>query len=159
MAGDGSTPGRPFPLGATPVPGGVNFSVWARDAAGMELCLFDRAEDARPSRVLTLERRSNRSYHYWHVLVPGLRPGQLYGWRARGPFDPQRGLRFDPLKLLLDPYARAVVVPPGYDRQAASRPGDNAGTATARPYGSRSSFSGSKRSPRRGSNGPRARQP
>ncbi len=129
MAGDGSTPGRPFPLGATPVPGGVNFSVWARDAASVELCLFDRAEDAQPSRVLTLERRPNRSYHYWHVLVPGLRTGQLYGWRARGPFDPGRGLRFDPLKLLLDPYARAVVVPPGYDRQAASRPGDNAGTA------------------------------
>ncbi len=129
MAADGSMPGRPFPLGATPVPEGVNFSVWARDASSMELCLFDRVEDARPSRILSLERRTNRSYHYWHVLVPGLRPGQLYGWRARGPFDPRRGLRFDPLKLLLDPYGRAVAVPPGYDRQAACRPGDNAGTS------------------------------
>jgi isoamylase len=129
MASDGSRPGRPFPLGATVTPEGVNFSVWARDATGMELCLFDRADDARPSRILPLEHRTSRSYHYWHVLVPGLRPGQLYGWRARGPFDPSRGLRFDPLKLLLDPYGRAVAVPGGYDRQAACRPGDNAGVA------------------------------
>ena len=92
-------------------------------------CLFDRAEDARPSRVLTLERTANRSYHYWHVLVPDVRPGQLYGWRARGPFDPARGLRFDGQKLLLDPYGRAVAVPASYDRRAACRPGDNAGAA------------------------------
>jgi glycogen operon protein len=129
MSQDGTSRGKPFPLGATPSPGGVNFSVWAREAASMELCFFDRAEDARPSRVVALQPNGNRSYHYWHVQVPELRPGQLYGWRARGPFDPSRGLRFDPQKLLLDPYGRAVAVPPGYDRQAACRPGDNAGAA------------------------------
>jgi glycogen operon protein len=95
----------------------------------MELVLFDRADDARPSRVVPLEPASNRTYHYWHVFVPGIRPGQLYGWRARGPFDPSRGLRFDGDKLLLDPYGRAVAVPAGYDRGAACRPGDDAGTA------------------------------
>ncbi len=129
MSQDARRPGNPFPLGATPSPEGVNFSVWARDAAAMDLCLFDRAEDARPSRVLTLERAANRSYHYWHVLVPDVRPGQIFGWRARGPFDPSRGLRFDGQKLLLDPYGRAVAVPASYDRGAACRPGDNAGAA------------------------------
>jgi glycogen operon protein len=123
------TPGNPFPLGATPGASGVNFSVWARDASRMELVFFDRAEDARPSRVVALEPVPNRTYHYWHVLIPGIEPGQLYGWRAQGPFDPSRGLRFDGEKLLLDPYGRAVAVPAGYDRGAASRPGDNAGTA------------------------------
>ncbi len=123
------TPGNSYPLGATRCASGVNFSVWARDASRMELVLFDRAEDARPSRVVTLEQEPNRTYHYWHVLVPGIEPGQLYGWRASGPFDPSRGLRFDGEKLLLDPYGRAVAVPAGYDRDAACRPGDDAGTA------------------------------
>jgi glycogen operon protein len=129
MTRDEPTPGNPFPLGATPGASGVNFSVWARDASRMELVLFDRADDGRPSRVVPLEPVSNRTYHYWHVLVPGIEAGQLYGWRAYGPFDPSRGLRFDGDKLLLDPYGRAVAVPTGYDRGAASRPGDDAATA------------------------------
>jgi glycogen operon protein len=124
----GLEPGRPFPLGATPGPDGVNFSVWARHASRVELALFDRA-DAPPSRVLALDESVHRSYHYWHAFVPGLRAGQLYGWRAHGPFDPSRGHRFDGEKLLLDPYARAVVIPRGWDRGAASRPGDNAAAA------------------------------
>jgi isoamylase len=122
-------PGKPYPLGATPTPQGTNFAVWARDATRLELCLFDRAEDARPSRVIALEPQGHRSYHYWHALVPGVGPGQRYGLRAYGPFDPSRGLRFDPEKLLLDPYGVAVDVPPTYDRAAAARRGDNAGTA------------------------------
>ncbi len=128
MVGD-PQPGRPHPLGATPTADGVNFSVWSRNAAQVELLFFDRVEDARPSRILALDPLSNRTYHYWHVRVPGVRPGQLYGWRASGPFDPRRGLRFDGQKLLLDPYGRAVALPTGYDREAASRPGDNAGSA------------------------------
>jgi len=129
MSGGALHPGRPFPLGATPQADGVNFSVWARDATQVELLLFDRVEDGRPSRVVPLRRGLHRTYHYWHARVDGLRPGQLYGWRASGPFDPARGLRFDPQKLLLDPYGRALAVPPGYDRAAAARPGDNAATA------------------------------
>src|SRR5574342_146917 len=104
--------GRPFPLGATPSPGGVNFAVWSRNASQVELLLFDRPGDARPALAVPLDPARNRTYHYWHVFLPGVRPGQLYGWRAAGPFDPGRGLRFDGGKLLLDPYGRAVAVPP-----------------------------------------------
>ncbi len=107
----------------------MNFCVWARDAAHVELALFERADDARPSCVVSLDPSVNRTHHYWHVFIPGLRHGQMYGWRARGPLDPARGLRFDGDKLLLDPYGRAVAVPSGYDRARARVPGDNAGTA------------------------------
>jgi isoamylase len=119
------TPGRSFPLGATLVDGGVNFCVYSGRAKYLELLLFDGATDAEPAHVIRLDARTHRTYHYWHAFVPGLRPGQVYAYRAIGPFDPARGLRFDPAKILLDPYARAVVVPDGYDRAAASRPGDN----------------------------------
>jgi glycogen operon protein len=121
-------PGVPHPLGASLVPGGVNFSVWARDAEGVELVLFDAA-DGPPSRVVSLDPAVHRTYHYWHVLVRGVGAGQHYGWHARGPFEPARGLRFDREKLLLDPYARAIAVPRGYDRAAAARLGDDAATA------------------------------
>ena len=129
MAAADVLPGRPYPLGATPVEGGVNFSIWSRDATGVDLLLFDRPEDHHPSRVVPLRRGPHRTYHYWHVRLPGVQAGQCYGWRARGPLDPSKGLRFDGDKLLLDPYARAVAVPRGYDRGAAGRPGDNAGVA------------------------------
>ena len=79
--------------------------------------------------MIRLDARTHRTYHYWHAFVPGLRPGQVYAYRAIGAFDPGRGLRFDPAKLLLDPYGRAVVVPDCYDRDAASRPGDNTAVA------------------------------
>ena len=122
-------PGRTWPLGATATAEGVNFSVWARHASSVELLLFDRAEDARPARVVRLEAPRHRTYHYWHALVPGVVPGQVYGLRAHGPFDPARGFRFDGEKLLLDPYGRAVAVPASYDRDAARRRGDTARTA------------------------------
>jgi glycogen operon protein len=95
----------------------------------MELLLFDGADAARPSTVITLDPASNKTYHYWHVFVHGLKPGQLYGFRAHGPFDPARGLRFDAGKVLLDPYGKAVAVPEGYSRKAASEPGENTATA------------------------------
>ena len=76
-----------------------------------------------------LSIRRHRTYHYWHVFVPGLKPGQIYGYRAHGPFAPERGLRFDGEKVLLDPYGLAVAVPEAYNRRAASRPGDNAAVA------------------------------
>ena len=89
-------PGSPYPLGATIRPAGVNFSVFSKSSARVELLLFDGAEDARPSAVIPLDPASNRTYHYWHVFVPGVQAGQIYGYRACGPFEPQRGLRFDP---------------------------------------------------------------
>jgi glycogen operon protein len=121
--------GRSYPLGATVGGGGVNFSVFSRTATGAELLLFDREDAAAPSRVIRLDPVANRTYHYWHIFVPGVRPGQLYGYRFEGPAQPDRGLRFDPGKVLLDPYGRGVVVPKNYDREAARHPGDNAATA------------------------------
>ena len=126
---DGETIGRSSPLGATVVPGGVNFSIYSRNASGVELVFFEREDDARPSRVITIDPAANRTYHYWHVFAPGVKEGQLYGYRVHGPFDPASGMRFDPTKVLLDPYGRGVVVPKNYSREAACRKGDNAGVA------------------------------
>jgi glycogen operon protein len=119
----------PAPLGATVSSGGVNFSVFSKDASLIELLLFDRADDATPSRVIPIDATRNRDYHYWHVFVPDLGPGQLYAYRASGAFDPANGLRFDSAKTLLDPYGRGVAVPTGFSRAAASRPGVTAATA------------------------------
>jgi isoamylase len=120
--------GRSAPLGASCVPGGVNFSVYSRNASGVEVVFFNAEDDAQPARVIKIDPSSNRTYHYWHVFVPGIRPGQLYGYRVEGPFDSTRGLRFDAAKVLLDPYGRAVVVPKNYSRTAACREGDNSAT-------------------------------
>src|SRR5262245_48205877 len=122
-------PGRSAPLGATVADGGVNFSLFSRTATGVELLFFDREDDPKPSRVVRLDSADNRAYHYWHVFVPGVRPGQIYGYRVEGPSAAANGLRFDPAKVLLDPYARGVVVPKNYCREAARRQGDNATTA------------------------------
>ncbi len=122
-------PGRSSPLGANPTPTGVNFSVYSRSATWMELVLFDDVDDTEPSRVLTLDRHNNRTFHYWHIEVSGLAPGQAYGWRADGPSNGDSGLRFDPSKLLLDPYACAVGVPAAYSREAARGREDTTATA------------------------------
>ena len=115
------TQGISAPLGASVTPGGVNFSVFSRQATAIEILLFDGVDDTRPTRTVRLDPTLNRTFHYWHAFVPGLRPGQLYGYRVEGPRDPDRGLRFDPGKLLLDPYGRAVTVPERYSREAACR--------------------------------------
>ena len=116
--------GTGFPLGATVFPGGVNFSVFSRQATRLELLLFDGVDQAQPSGVIELDPRHHRTYHYWHVFLPGIGPGQLYAYRAFGPYAPERGLRFDPSKILLDPYGRAVVVPEAYSRSLAGRYGE-----------------------------------
>jgi glycogen operon protein len=121
--------GRSCPIGATPVAGGVNFSIYSRNATAVNLLFFDREDDERPARVIPIDPVSNRTYHYWHVFVPDAQPGQLYGYRVHGLFDPANGLRFDSSKVLLDPYSLAVVVPKNYSRDAAAEPGDNAATA------------------------------
>ncbi len=95
----------------------------------MELLLFDGEDDARPTRVIPIDPAANRTYHYWHVFVSGVRPGQIYGYRVHGAWDPANGMRFDPTKVLLDPYGRGVVVPKDYSREAARRETDNAATA------------------------------
>src|SRR6266700_3347338 len=122
-------PGNSSPLGATLGPAGANFSVFSRHATGVELLLFDCVDDPRPSLLIPIDPAANRTYHYWHVFVPGVKSGQMYGYRVEGPADPARGMRFDPAKVLLDPYGRGVAVPPTYSRDAASRPGENTPSA------------------------------
>ncbi len=123
------SPGQCSPLGATIVAGGANFSLYARSATRAELLLFDREDDALPSRVVPIDPATGRAYHYWHTFVPGVLPGQLYAYRVDGPSALERGLRFDSRKVLLDPYGRGVVVPKSYTRAAASLEGDNAASA------------------------------
>ena len=122
-------PGKSFPLGATLVPGGANFSVFSKHSTGAQLLLFDDVDASKPSRVIDLDPRTNRTYHYWHVFVPGVTAGQIYAYRVAGPSDPERGLRFDPEKVLLDPYGKCIARPTGRSRDAARRRGDNAATA------------------------------
>jgi isoamylase len=121
--------GKSFPLGATLAPEGANFSVFAKHHATVQLLLFDDVDAARPSRVINLDPRANRTYHYWHAFVPGIAAGQVYAYRVAGSFDPKRGLRFDPNKVLLDPYGKCIARPARRSREAARHPGDNAATA------------------------------
>jgi glycogen operon protein len=122
-------PGKTAPLGSTVNRDGANFSVFSKSSTHLELLLFERVDDEKPSTVIPLDRMSNRTYHYWHVFVPGIQAGQVYGYRAFGPYRPDRGLRFDPDKVLIDPYARAMAVPKCYSRLAASTAGNNCATA------------------------------
>src|SRR5215472_7883998 len=105
--------GKSFPLGATLVAGGANFSVFAKHSTGAQLVLFDDVDAPEPARVIDLDPRVNRTYHYWHVFVPGVAAGQIYGYRISGPFNPERGLRFDPDKVLLKVHCPAGRTQPG----------------------------------------------
>jgi len=98
-------PGDPYPLGATWDGKGVNFAVYTENATQVHLCLFDESKDAAETAVVQLTERSN---HVWHAYLPGIKPGQLYGYRMHGPYEPQQGHRFNRNKLLIDPYAKAI---------------------------------------------------
>lgn len=98
-------PGLPFPQGATALEGGVNFAIFAESAEAVDLCLFVSPRSRRESQRIRLNHQTGG---VWHAFVPGLGAGQLYGYRVHGPYDPERGLRFNPNKLLLDPYAKAI---------------------------------------------------
>ena len=117
--------GRSFPLGAAVHPDGVNFSLYSKSSTAVHLLLFDSPDDEQPSRVIELDPKRNRTFHYWHVFVADIGPGQIYGYRAYGPSNPNSGLSFDPQKILLDPYGYGVVMPRRFSREAAKRPGDN----------------------------------
>src|ERR1700704_1543064 len=129
IAANAVEPGKSFPLGASLVADGSNFSVFSKHASAVELLLFNGADDTRPSRVIDLDPRTQRTYHYWHAFVPGVEAGQIYGYRAHGPFVPEKGLRFDVGKVLLDPYAKCVATPSRTSRVAARSHGDDAATA------------------------------
>ncbi len=103
-------PGRPHPLGATPDSTGVNFAIFSRNATGVDVCLFD---DAGTETRFPLRERTR---HVFHGRLEGVKPGQRYGFRVFGPYDPKNGHRFNPQKLLVDPYARAIVGKPDYKK-------------------------------------------
>jgi len=117
--------GVAYPLGASLVPGGVNFSVYSRTADGLDLLLFDAPDSAAPALVIPLDPEKNKTYYYWHVFIAGIKPGQLYGYRAHGPYSPVQGMFFDDQKVLLDPYSLCTMDVGNYDRGRAARPGDN----------------------------------
>jgi glycogen operon protein len=118
-------PGSRYPPGAKAFPDGVNFSVFSRHATGVTLHLYDREESVAPFQVIRLDPEENQTFFFWHVFVEGLRPGAFYTWRVSGPDNRrEKGYRFDPQKDLLDPWARAVS-DRLWNRQRASRPGDN----------------------------------
>jgi glycogen operon protein len=98
-------PGNPSPQGATWDGQGVNFALFSEASDKVELCLFDSRDDRRESQKIPLRERTKG---VWHIYIPDLRPGQLYGYRVHGPYEPEKGLRFNPNKMLLDPYARAI---------------------------------------------------
>lgn len=118
-------PGTAFPLGATLENGGVNFSVFSRSATGVEVLFFNDKNDEVAARIIKLDPVINRTANYWHVFVPGITAGQIYGYHVSGPDLPEQGLRFDPEKLLLDPYGLSVAVPDAYQRRHAVGKGDN----------------------------------
>jgi isoamylase len=103
-----TAPGSPYPLGATWDGSGVNFALSSENAEAVELCLFDQPYGE--PEVVRIPMREQTDY-VWHIYLPEARPGQIYGYRVYGPFDPQNGHRFNPNKLLLDPYAKATTGP------------------------------------------------
>lgn len=121
--------GQSFPLGATVYPYGVNFSIFSKHSQKAELLLFDSIEETTPSQKFDLTPEKNRSYHYWHIFIPGIKEGQIYAWRMHGPYQPKEGLRFDGEKVLLDPYGKCIAVPSKRSRSDAGAPGDNSATA------------------------------
>jgi isoamylase len=117
-------PGRPYPLGATWDGEGTNFAVYSEPAYEVELCLFDHPTDSLPSRSFRLRERTA---FVWHGYVPGVGPGTYYGYRINGPYDPSRGLRCNPFKLLIDPYARALAGPVDWAHHPFAYPFDQPG--------------------------------
>ena len=100
--------GVPLPLGASARNNGVNFAVFSRHATGARIDFFDRVDDSAPARSILLDAVRNKTGDIWHVWLEGIRPGQLYGFRFAGPYAPHEGHRFNPDKLVVDPYATAV---------------------------------------------------
>lgn len=97
-------PGNPYPLGATWDGAGVNFALFSENVTGVELCLFEDTDGNGEQRIPMREQTDQ----VWHVYLPEVRPGQLYGYRVHGPYQPEEGYRFNPAKLLIDPYAKAI---------------------------------------------------
>jgi isoamylase len=112
--------GNPLPIGGAHQQGeGVNFVLFSRHATGVRLEFYRNPDDSSPSRIIDLDPVRHRTGDVWHVWVRGISAGQLYGYRVEGPYRPEEGHRFNPHKLLLDPYARAIASVGSWDFQAA----------------------------------------
>ncbi|MEL4898491.1 glycogen debranching protein GlgX [Crocosphaera sp. Alani8] len=125
-------PGESYPLGATVEKDGkkgVNFCIFSKQATFIELLLFAEQNDPQPSHTIPLDPKLNRTHYYWHIFVEGLEAGQVYAYRVHGPHDLSKGHRCNPEKVLLDPYAKAIVGSSIYNREAAKHPGDNCAQA------------------------------
>jgi len=105
VLGQSYRPGKPFPQGAMWDGNGVNFALYSAASESVELCLFESPGQAKESQRIRLRERTNG---VWHIYLPGIGPGQLYGYRVHGTYAPNEGLRFNANKLLLDPYAKAI---------------------------------------------------
>src|SRR5437868_4078600 len=97
--------GYPYPLGATWLGNGVNFALFSEHATSVDLCLFDRMEAREENVRIPVTEHTDQ---VWHIFLPEVRPGQIYGYRVSGPYEPEIGMRFNSSKLLLDPYAKAI---------------------------------------------------
>ncbi len=116
--------GRPHPVGPSITADGVNFSLFSRNATGVELLLFESHDSPEPFQTIRLSERVNKTFHFWHVFVRGLQPGVHYAYRVDGPWNPPAGHRFNRNKVLIDPYARGNT-DTLWDRAAACGPEDN----------------------------------
>lgn len=114
-----TSPGQAYPLGATVQPDGVNFSLFTKNGTGVELLLFDRYDDPQPAHIIQLNPLTNKTFYYWHIFVHGIGHGQLYGYRVYGPYLPKEGQRYNPAKVLVDPYARCIKFGQNWSRQKA----------------------------------------
>ena len=110
------SPGKPFPLGATVCAEGVNFAVYSKHCREMQLLLFNDAECSQPEQVIDLDPKHHRTFHYWHIFIPGIKTGQHYGFRALGDSHPPEQNNIQECKTLIDPYGRAVATSSKYQR-------------------------------------------
>ena len=116
--------GSPHPFGSTVEADGVNFSLYSSSATSVQLLIFSKPDDLEPAKVIDLDGRDNRSFNVWHTFIEGVKPGMGYAYRVDGPREPWNGHRFDPEKVLVDPYSKGNCLAL-WDRRAACMPGDN----------------------------------
>lgn len=117
--------GQAFPIGATVLHNGVNFSIYSQNATRIDLLLFEDVNSKTSYETIMLDKNQHRTGFYWHIFVNGLKDGQVYAYRVHGPFSPVDGHRFNPKKVLLDPYGKSVAVPHTYKRELSEKRGDN----------------------------------
>jgi glycogen operon protein len=120
--------GHPHPLGATVKENGTNFVLFSQHATAVELLLFNHHDNRYPTAVIVLDPTLNKTFHFWHVFVRSVGPGMHYAFRVDGPWDPSNGHRFDPEKVLIEPYAKGNNKSL-WRRADACRPGDNLTTS------------------------------